>query len=144
MAGWISYKDQSIAFNNRQFSSTMNFVVEVAEKIANENEKTYVERVREEMVTYYYPGLCIDIEVDFPKIEERKFWAMIFCETAREIFERKIGNQDYSFWQTQRIYQIYGSGDLFVKAVKDVEPSWFPYTRDHREFDDLEKRKSQE
>lgn len=102
--------------------------------MANESEKAYVAKVKDEMVKNYYPGLCIDIETDFPGIEERKFWAMIFRETAREIFDRKIGTQYYSFWQTQRIYQIYGAGDLFVKAVKEMEPSWFPQTRDQREL----------
>lgn len=144
MAGWISYKDESMAFNNRQFSSSISLVVEVAEKMANENEKAFVERVKDEMVTNYYPGLCIDIEKDFPEIEERKFWAIMFYETAREIFDRNIGIHDYSFWQTQRIYQIYGTGDLFVKAVKEVESSWFPDTRDISEFNDWVKRRSGE
>lgn len=144
MAGWISYKDESMAFNNRQFSSSMSLVVEVAMKMANESEKAFVERGKDEMVTNYYPGLCIDIEKDFPGIEERKFWAIIFRETAREIFDRRIGIHDYSFWQTQRIYQIYGTGDLFVKAVKEVEPSWSPDTRDIREFNDWVKGRSGE
>lgn len=144
MAGWITYKDERVDFNNRQFSSTMSFIVEVAEKIANESEMPFVEKVKDEMVSNYYPGLCIDIEEDFPKIEERKFWAIVFYETAREIFERKIGVQDYSFWQTQRIYQIYGTGDLFVKAVKEVEPSWLPDTRDSREFNDWVKSRTDE
>ena len=140
MAGWITYKDESIAFNNSQFSSSMHLAIEVAEKMANEDEKIFVARMKDKMVTNYYPGVCIDIEGDFPGIEERKFWAMIFHETAREIFNRKIGIQDYSFWQTQRIYQIYGAGNLFVKAVKELEPHWFPQTRDRHEFNDWVKK----
>ena len=136
MAGWIDYKEGSIAFNNRQFSSTMRFVTDVAQKMAKGHELSFVHKMKEEMVDNYYPGMCITIEKDFPKIEERKFWARMFFETAREIFERKIGIQDYSFWQSERIYQIYGAGNLFAKAVRDDEPKWIPDIRDYSEFDE--------
>ena len=93
---------------------------------------------------FYYD---IDMEPiskdDFPKIEEQKFWARIFYETAREIFERKVGVHDYLFWQSQRIYQAYGTARLFTMAVRETEPSWSPDIRDYKEFDEIvNKRKS--
>ena len=136
MASWIDYKDDSITFNNSQFRSTIRFVLEVAHKIANESELHFINKMNKEMVEDYYAGKSIDIETDFPEVEEQKFWAKMFYETAREIFERKIGIHEYFFWQCQRIYQIYGSADLFTKAVRDVEPRWTPNIRDFNEFNE--------
>ena len=82
------------------------------------------------MLKNYWPGMCFDIETDFPELEEKKFWTRIFYETAREIFKRKIGLQDYFFWQTQRIYQVYGTAKVFEQAVREVEPKWVPDIRD--------------
>lgn len=141
MAGFIYYKEDTITFNNRQFSSTMRFVTEVAEKMAKENEIEYVKKMKEKTVENYFPGLCIDIGEDIPTIDEKKFWARMFYETAREIFERKIGIHEYYFWQSQRIYQIYGTGDLITKAVREIESRWIPDIRDFRDFDEWTKKK---
>jgi len=141
MAGFIYYKEDAITYNNRQFSSTMSFVTEVAEKMAKDDEVEYVTKMKEITVTNYFPGLCLDIEEDMPTIEEKKFWAIMFYETAREIFERKIGIHDYYFWQTQRICQIYGTGDLITKVIRKIEPRWIPNIRDFREFDKWVKKK---
>ncbi|CAL2059211.1 hypothetical protein [Tenacibaculum sp. 190524A05c] len=143
MAGFIYFKEYEVIFNNRQFSSTITFVSEVARKLATENEMKYVKKM-ENNVENYWPGMCLDIETDFPELEERKFWSKMFYETAREIFERKIGVQDYFFWQTQRIYQIYGTGKVFEKAVKEVEPKWMPDIRDYREFDEWTNKRNKE
>lgn len=136
MAGYIDFKEDSIPFSNRVFASTMILVTEVARKMATEKELPYVKKLEEIAVEGYFPGLCFDIEKDFPTIEEQKFWAKMFYETAREIFERKIGVHEYYFWQSKRIYLIYGTGNLFVKAVKEIEPRWYPDTRDFREYDE--------
>ena len=143
MAGFIFYKEHEIVFNNRQFNSTITFVSEVARKMANEHELEYVVKM-EKYVENYYSGMCFDIEEDFPEIGEKKFWASMFYETAREIFERNIGMHEYFFWQTQRIYQIYGTGDLFKKAVKEIEPKWYSDIRDYREFDEWINKKQSE
>lgn len=135
MAGFIYFKEHEIVFNNSQFRSTITFVSEVARKMATESEMEYVKKM-DDNVKNYWPGMSIDIATDFPKLEEKKFWAKIFYETAREIFERKIGVQDNFFWQTQRIYQIYGVGNVFEKAVKEIEPKWIPNIRDYREFEE--------
>ena len=141
MAGFIFYKDHQIVFNNRQFDNTITFVSQVARKMAKESEMDYVKKM-EEHVEHYWPGMCFDVETDFPDHEEKKFWARMFFETAREIFDRNIGVQDYSFWQTQRIYQIYGSGNVFQKAVREEEPTWTPDITDYREFNDWVENKN--
>lgn len=138
MAGFIYFKENEIVFNNSQFRNTITFASEIARKMSTESETKYVEKM-EQNVENYYPGMSFDIETDFPELEEKKFWAKIFYETAREIFERKIGIQDYFFWQTQRIYQIYGTGNIFEEAVKEIEPKWIPDIRDSQEFDNWSK-----
>lgn len=135
MAGFIYFKNHQIIFNNSQFKSTITFVSKVAREMALESEIKFVEKM-EFNVENYWPGMCFDIETDFPELDEKKFWAKIFFETAREIFERNIGIQDYFFWQTQRIYQIYGAGKIFEKAVREVESNWMPNIRDYKEFNE--------
>ena len=85
--------------------------------------------------TEFWPGRGIQIEDDFPDIEEQKFWARVFLDTAREIFDRRIGIHEHSFWQAQCIWQAYGAGQLFVDAVRDTDRRWLPDCRDYREFD---------
>lgn len=142
MGGFIYYKDDQVVFNNRQFSGTITFVSKVARQMATKSEMKYVEKM-EDNVENYWPGMCFDIETDFPEIEEKKFWTRMFYETAREIFERKIGIQDYSFWQTQRIHQIYATALVFEKAVREVELNWIPDIRDYREFDEWTNKRNE-
>lgn len=143
MAGFIYYKEHEIVFNNSQFRSTITFVSEIARKMATESEIKFVEEM-EDYVENYWAGLSFNIEVDFPELDKKKFWAKIFQETAREIFEKKIGVQDYSFWQTQMIYQIYGVGNIFEMAVREVELRWTPDTRDYREFNEWTQKRNLE
>ena len=133
MAGYISFQEHDIVFNNRQFLGSITFAAQLAEKMAVGPEKQYLAKMQD-LVDNYWPGMCLNVEHDFPDIEEKKFWAKIFFETAREVFERKIGRQENLFWQTQRIFQLYGTGNLFEKAVREVEPRWSPDIRDYREF----------
>jgi hypothetical protein len=143
MAGFIFFKDYEIIFNNRQFHNTITFASEVGRKIALTSELKYVEKM-EDHVKNYWPGMMLDIETEFPELNEKKFWTKVFMETAREIFERKIGIQEYFFWQTQRIYQTYGTGIIFEKAVKEIEPKWVPDIKDYREFNEwVEKRNNE-
>ena len=135
MACEISFKDQEIQYNNMQFSSTIDFVIETAEKMSSTEDEPMIVRMKRLNNEEFWPGRGIEIETDFPELAERKFWARIFYETARDIFERKIGIHDYNFWQSQRIYQIYGTAGLFEIAVREIEPSWSPDIRDYREFD---------
>ncbi len=104
MACEIAFKAHEIPYNNMQFSSMMEFVTEVGEKMASGEESSMVARVKKMIEEEFWSGRGIQIEDDFPNIEEQKFWARVFYDTAREIFERNIGVHDYLFWQSQRIY----------------------------------------
>ena len=136
MASQIAYKDKEVPTNNMQFSSLIDFVIQVGRTTARTpDEERYVDRMNQLNETEFWPGRGIQIEDDFPDIEEKKVWARVFLDTAREIFERRIGIHEHSFWQAQRIWQAYGAGQLFVDAVRDSDRRWLPDSRDYREFD---------
>ena len=131
----IYFQDLSVDLTNMQFSSLVRFALEVANRTARDSEETHfatrMERLRDDV---FFPGRGFEIEGDFSEIAERKFWARVFLETARWIFERRIGDHSNLFWQAQCIRQAYGIGELFVAAVQTEEPRWFPDTSDRREF----------
>ena len=136
MACQISYKDRGLLLNNMQFARLIDFVIEVGRDSAGtESEKQYVARMVRLNEEEFWPGRGIRIEDDFPDVEEQKFWARVFLDTARAIFDRRVGCHEHAFWQAQSIHQAYGTGLLFSDAVRDRVGSWFPDTIDHREFD---------
>lgn len=136
MASQIAYKDKEVPTNNMQFSSLIDFVIQVGRTTARtSDEERYVDRMNQLYETEFWPGRGIQIEDDFPDVEEQKFWARVFLDTAREIFERRIGVHEHCFWQAQRIWQAYGAGQLFIDAVRDSDRGWLPDSRDYREFD---------
>ena len=142
MACVIHYKDQNVLANNMQFSSLIEFAIEAGQKTATEGEECrIVGRMIDLRDREFFPGRDLDIEADFPDLNERKFWARIFLNTAREIFDRKVGVHDHSFWQAQRIYQAYGTGLLFEQAARSQEARWVADSIDHREFDRVINRK---
>jgi hypothetical protein len=138
MASQIAYKDKEVPTNNMQFSSLIEFVIQVGRTTARTaDEERYVDRMNQLNETVFWPGRGIQIEDDFPNIEEQKFWARVFLDTAREIFERRIGIHKHLFWQARQIWQAYGVGQLFVDAVRDTDRRWLPDCRDYREFNNV-------
>jgi hypothetical protein len=136
MASQIAYKDNEVLTNNMQFSSLIDFVVQIGRETAKTTEEIhFVDRMIHLRDNEFWPGRGIQIEEDFPDLGEQKFWARVFLDTARAIFDRRIGIHEHSFWQAQRIHQAYGSGQLFVQAVRDTERSWLPDSIDYKEFD---------
>lgn len=136
MASQIAYKEKEVPTNNMQFSSLIDLVIQQGRaSLQNTTEERFVDRMCELQESEFWPGRGIQIEDDFPDTEEQKFWARVFLDTARAIFDRQIGIHDHSFWQAQRIWQAYGAGQLFVDAVRDCERRWLPDSRDYREFD---------
>jgi hypothetical protein len=118
MASQIAYKDQEVPTNNMQFSRLIDFVIQVGRMTARSSaEERYVDRMSQLQETEFWPGRGIQIEDDFPDIEEQKFWARVFLDTAREIFDRRIGIHEHSFWQAQCIWQAYGAGQLQCEHV---------------------------
>ena len=136
MASQIAYKGNEIPTNNMQFSRLIDFVIEIGRETAkNPEEIGHVERMIQLRDTEFWPGRGIQIEEDFPHLGEQKFWARVFLDAARAIFDRRLGVHEHCFWQAQCIHQSYGSGQLFVQAVRDHERSWMPDSTDYQEFE---------
>jgi hypothetical protein len=143
MACIIYYKDQQVSANNRQFYSLIEFAIEVGQKTATtDEERQIVDRMIDLRDKEFFPGRDLDIEEDFPDLNERKYWARVFLDTARAIFGREVGVHEYSFWQAQCIYQAYGVGLLFEQAVRSQDSHWMPNSTDRREFDRVVNKKS--
>ena len=131
MGCFIVYKDDSIMYNNHQFYSSFKMAIEYANGLEESVVSPYLEKMSE-LIEYRHH---IQIEKDF-NIDESKFWAKIFHDVARKIFEKKIGVHEYNFWQTSRIFQLYGTGNLFEKAVREVESNWISDSIDNREYEE--------
>lgn len=135
MACEITFGDRSVQLNNMQFAGLIDFAIEVAERTAPREEHYHIEHMKRLRAETFWPGRGIEIEIDFPTVEQRKFWARVFLDTARMIFERLLGTHEYLFWQAQRMHQAYSTGLLFEFAVDSVHNKWRADTIDRREFD---------
>ena len=135
MACQITFGDRWVQLNNQQFSRLIYFAIETATLTALDEEAPFVDRMKKMCDELFWPGRGIEIEEDFPDIGERKFWCRMFLDTSRAIFDRTIGDHEYSFWQAQAIHQAYSTGLLFEFAIQSGEPRWYANTIDRREFD---------
>ena len=136
MTSEIFYKDKWVPLNNTQFAGLIDLVVEVGCGTATTPaDKDFAARMVRLKKEKFWPGRGIRIEEDFPDLEEQKFWARVFLDTARAVFDRRVGRHEHAFWQTLCIYQAYATGRLFIEAVRDRVGYWFPDTIDGREAD---------
>ena len=136
MACRIVCGEQFVPLNNAQFSLLIDLAIEVGRGSSKDTgESQFVDRMIQMRDETFWPGRGIDLERDFPVLEEQKFWARVFLDTARAIFERRVGRHDQAFWQAQCIWQAYGTGILFQNAVRLKEPAWRADSIDNTEFD---------
>ena len=135
MACQITFRDREVQVNNRHFSDLMSFVISIAELSRTDDESGFVDRLRTMNETEFWPGRGIEIEVDFPGVDEQKFWCRMFFNTARAIVHGAVGNRDDSYWQAQATHQAYATALLFEFAVRNIDPDWRAETLDRIEFD---------
>jgi hypothetical protein len=136
MACTIAYGNQSVPLNNHQFGRLIDLAIDVGRVPRTDaRENQFVDRMIRMQNETFWPGRGIDLERDFPVLEEQKFWARVFLDTARAVFERRVGIHDQAFWQAQCIWQAYGTGILFQNAVRSKEPAWRADSIDNTEFD---------
>lgn len=133
MACIVTFKDQCVLMNNRQFSNLICLSLEYSGSVMGE-ENQYVARLTEFNDKEFFPGRGMDIEEDFPEIDEQKFWSKTLFDTARAIFKRELGVHDHVYWQAQMIYVVYAVGLLFQDSVRQTEPDWCADTLDGSEF----------
>ncbi len=99
MACQITFQDREVQLNNRNFSDLIFFVLSVAQSSCEETEIPYVERLQQMFDNEFWPGRGIDIEIDFPNLDEQKFWCRMFFDTARAIVHDARGRYQYKYWQ---------------------------------------------
>ena len=134
MACQITFQKHEVLLNNRQFSRLIQLAVEVAMRDKSPEAQPFIQRMQTMEVETFWPGRGIEVEEDFPQVEERRFWCRVFFDTARAIFDRTAGWHEHAFWQTQAIHQAYSTGLLFEAAVRDTDSDWSADTQDRREF----------
>jgi len=137
MACFISFREESLRLNNRSFNNAITFAIETGRgESLSAAENAMLERVAKAVDDgEYWPGRDIELETDFPELEERKFWARLFFDTARAIFDEQVGSKTNKSWRTRMIYVTYSIAHLFVSAVHEHESGWWPNTKDKREED---------
>lgn len=129
MASDISIGEQFLWVSNQRLGNQIDFAIEVATQQGASNSEL-VERLRKFRDEEYFPGCSFDLAVRFPKLEERKFWAVCFHDTARRIFLRQLGSHDVSFWQASAIGDAYVVARMLTRSVQETEPGWHPATED--------------
>ena len=129
MGYYLVYKSLKHDMSTSAFGSLIIYTLKVAEEAASPEELQFVARMRHTMQIPW-----IDLEKDMPSVTEQKFWCKMFFETARAIFERKVGSHGQIYWQARMIYLAYGTGIFFQRVVQDQEQRWEPSTVDTREF----------
>ena len=135
MACQITFREREVQLNNRQFSNLIAFVISVAESSRIDDESAFVERLKTMNDTEFWPGRGVEIETDFPNVDEQKFWCRMFFDTARAIAHNAVGNTEHKHWQAQATHQAFSTALLFEYAVQTVDSEWRADTLDRIEFD---------
>jgi len=141
MACEITFKGRFVQLNNMQFSGLIDSGLEIAERTAQPAEAPLIARMKRLRDEKFWPGRVFDIPADFPDPAEQKFWSRVFFDTARAIFDRRVGKHEHSFWQAQAIHQACAIALLFEEVVRSSEPQWSADCLDRREFNRVINRK---
>ena len=129
MSSAIGYRDQFFNVTNQRFENLIEFALEVGSQIADsDQQKLYVESLRDKAKNTYYRGYDLSIETEWPSRDERKFWSKVLFDVAHLIYQRKLGGQDAQFWQYSAIGEAYLFARLISRSVRDEEPGWWPTT----------------
>ena len=67
MACEITFKATAVQLNNRQFYRLIDFGIEIADEIANIEERPFVERMKKLSSETFWPGRGIDIAPGLPR-----------------------------------------------------------------------------
>lgn len=137
MAGVIALGDQSLAVSSNVLVSLIEFAIAVGTELAQTNEEGAWVHALTEFRNRMWPGMDLDVDALFPNLAQKKFWARVFHEVARDVFLRKLGNHTVTFWQTGTIANSFVIARFLVAAVRKLEPSWTPATGDAHEADEF-------
>ena len=130
MSVLIECKSQSLWVSNQRVSSLLAFAIEVGEAQArSDEERRWCGELRF-WSAQVWPSLGFDLDERFPGSEQKKFWARIYCDVARGIFLRQIGNHEVTFWQSSAIGDAYAIARMLMQSVQQTENGLAP---EHRE-----------
>jgi hypothetical protein len=130
MTSYIHYRKQGFFVANKRFSALIDFALEFADGTAQSDaERAFVSQFRADAASFWN-GIDLDLEAQFPTLEQQKFWATCFFDLGRHIFLRKIGNQDVTFWQSSTICDAHLIGRMLTEVVRQVENGWVAETAD--------------
>jgi|SRR5580704_16159773 hypothetical protein len=134
MASEIYHGNQSHQVSNGRFGSLMEFGLQVADETArSEEERRWVERFRV-FKERAFAGIGLDLNEQFPEVNEKQFWARVYFDVARRIFLRQIGNQKITYWQSSAIGDAYVIARMLCRVLQDAgEKPWPLDTEDERE-----------
>jgi hypothetical protein len=114
MASEIHHGNQSHQVSNGRFSSLMEFGLQVADETArSEEERRWIERFRV-FKERAFAGIGLDLNDQFPEVNEKRFWARVYFDVARRIFLRQLGNQEISLGRAQRSATPMSSRECYV------------------------------
>jgi hypothetical protein len=122
----FSRGNDCIVVANRRFRSLMAFGLEVGEALAVTDSEKEMVRDLLEKEKEFYGGYNFDLLLEFPSVEQNKFWVKVYYEVARRVFLRTIGNQDVDYWQSSLIGDCWFLIRMMMESVHDKEPDWLP------------------
>jgi hypothetical protein len=136
LASDIAWKDQYLWVSNNRLFSLIEFALKVGEETARSDpERGYVEKLHRFYGQELFPGIGFDLDLRFPTVEEKKFWAGVFHDVCRGIFLRQLGKHEVTYWQSSAIGDAYVIARMLTRAVQEAEQAWHPDTENGREAD---------
>ena len=134
MASEIYHGNQSHQVSNGRFSSLIEFGIQVADETArSEEERRWIERFRV-FKERAFAGIGLDLNEQFPEVNEKRFWARVYFDVARRIFLRQLGNQEITSWQSSAIGDAYVIARMLCRLLREAgEKPWPLDTEDERE-----------
>jgi hypothetical protein len=126
MSSCISIKDHSIWVSNARLSTLIAFASDVGESIAKSDEDAAFITSLRRFSAAAFPGIDLDLAVQFPSIAERKWWARVFDTVATRIYLRQLGDQSDQTWQPAAIGEAFAIARMLTRAVQEVELGWHP------------------
>lgn len=136
MSSEICFEDQSFCVSNKTLVLLVELVVEAGRDTqSTPAEKEYVDRLDHWIQEEYWSGLDLDLNEEFPTVDEKKFWAKCFFDLGRKIYLREIGDHTIDFWQAAITGVAFVTGRMLCDAVrKQSGQSWSPETEDGKSF----------
>jgi hypothetical protein len=115
---------------NMRFAAIMDGALEISAELANNELQTASINRLKNWNNEAFPGKDIDLEKQFPTVDEQKFWSQVFESLAWRVFHRKWGNQETQMWQVGFIYCCHQIALMLTGLVWRTDRLWYPEPAD--------------